>query len=78
MNNNVYLDPVAMSNNIKNLCESRNITATKLHNALGDVSVQGCHKWLRGDGSIPSLDNLVRIAHYLDVSLDEIVAITRY
>ncbi|MBQ8317228.1 MAG: helix-turn-helix transcriptional regulator [Lachnospiraceae bacterium] len=78
MNNNVYLDPVAMSNNIKNLCESRNITATKLHNALGDVSVQGCHKWLRGDGSIPSLDNLVRIAHYLDVSLDELVAITRY
>lgn len=55
--------------NIKTLCETRNITITALERAL-DFSVASISKWKDGN---PSLLKVMQVAQYFNVTLDFLV-----
>ncbi|MBR1796482.1 MAG: helix-turn-helix transcriptional regulator [Clostridiales bacterium] len=65
------IDMKKTGDNIRDLCERRNISVKEIHAALG-VSSQAVYKWFRGE-SVPSIDNLVALADMLDVSVSDII-----
>ena len=46
---------------------------TDVQTILGFNTPQAIFKWMRGD-AMPSIDNIVILAHILDVPIDEIIA----
>lgn len=65
------IDVVKTGNNIKRLCIEKDIKVADLANAM-QISAPAIYKWMRGDG-IPSIDNLIRLADILEITIDEIV-----
>lgn len=60
--------------NIKLLMKKRYITVKNLQKVLGFNTPTAIYKWLSGY-TMPSLDNLVILSKYLDVSIDEILVL---
>ena len=66
------INMTATGSNIKTLIKAKGIRVTELQNILGFNTPQSIFKWMRGE-SIPSIDNLVILAHILNVTIDEII-----
>lgn len=66
------INMTATGSNIKTLIKAKGIKVTELQNILGFNTPQSIFKWMRGE-SIPSIDNLVILAHILNVTIDEII-----
>lgn len=60
--------------NIKALIKTKGLKITDVQNILGFNTPQAIFKWMRGD-AMPSIDNMVILAHLLDVTVDQIIII---
>ncbi len=70
------IDTEATSKNIKDIMKARNITPKEVQTVLELESVQSVYKWLNPKSkSIPSLDNLIRLAKILNCSIEDIIII---
>ncbi len=70
------IDTEATSKNIKDILKARNITPKEVQTVLELESVQSVYKWLNPKSkSIPSLDNLIRLAKILNCSIEDIIII---
>ncbi len=62
--------------NLKKLIEEKGLTPNDIRDILNLKSVQSVYKWYataNGKGSsVPSVDNVIILAHVIGVSLDEI------
>lgn len=66
------INMTATGTNIKALIKAKGLRVTELQNILGFNTPQSIFKWMRGE-SIPSIDNLVILAHILNVTIDEMI-----
>ncbi len=73
----ITVDPYGTGQKIKALMKERNISVNELSDKLGFTTTHAVYKWFRGE-NLPTLDNLVAIAHILEVSMDYIVAVKAY
>lgn len=62
----------ATGSNIKALIKANGLKITEIQNAYGMNTPQSIYKWLRGE-MLPSIDNLVILAHILNTSIDKII-----
>ena len=62
----------ATGSNIKALIKAHGLKITEIQNVCGFNTPQSIFKWMRGE-ALPSLDNLVILAHILNVTIDEII-----
>ena len=60
--------------NIKALLKARGLKIDDVPNICGFNTPQAIFKWMRGD-AMPSIDNLVILAHMLGVTIDQIIII---
>ncbi len=63
-------------NNIHTLCGERKVNISTLENKLG-LSTGLISRWRHND-TMPSLENIIKIADFFDVSLDEIVRVSSF
>ena len=68
------LDAKATGKNIRRLMDEANITPTDIQALMGFTTVQAIYKWFHGK-NMPTLDNLVILAAFLDVTIDDIVIV---
>ena len=66
------IDLAATGVNIKALIKSKGLKVTDVQTVFGFNTPQAIFKWIRGD-ALPSIDNLVILAHILDVTIDTII-----
>ena len=66
------IDMTATGSNIKTLIKEKGLKVAEIQNILGFNTPQSIFKWMRGE-SMPSIDNLVMLAHILNVTIDEII-----
>lgn len=64
----------ATGSNIKALIKAHGLSAADIQNIYGFNTPQSVYKWLRGE-MLPTIDNLVILAHILGVTIDEIIII---
>ena len=68
------IDTEATCRNIKTILEERGITPKEVQHALQLDSVQAVYKWISPrNKTMPSLDSLVQLAHFLDCDIEEIL-----
>ncbi len=68
------IDTEATCRNIKAILEERGITPKEVQHALQLDSVQAVYKWISPrNKTMPSLDSLVQLAHFLDCDIEEIL-----
>jgi Predicted transcriptional regulators len=60
--------------NIKALIKTKGLKVSDIQNGCGFNTPQAIFKWMRGD-AMPSIDNLVILAHMLGVTIDQIIII---
>ena len=70
--NAIAIDNVATGEAIKAACRMRGWTISSLSEILSFTSAQAVYNWLEGK-SKPTLDNLVKIAYLLEISLMELI-----
>ena len=58
--------------NIKALLKTKGFKVVDVQNKLGFNTPQAIFKWMRGD-TMPTIDNMVILAHLLDVTIDKII-----
>ncbi|HPY85271.1 MAG TPA: helix-turn-helix transcriptional regulator [Ruminococcus flavefaciens] len=68
------INMTATGANIKALIKTKGLRVTDVQTILGFNTPQAIFKWMRGD-AMPSIDNMVILAHLLDVTIDEILII---
>ena len=68
------IDMPATGANIKTLLKSKGLKVADVQNMCGFNTPQAIFKWMRGD-AMPSIDNLVILAHLLGVTIDQIIVI---
>lgn len=68
------INMTATGANIKALIKTKGLKVTDVQNILGFNTPQAIFKWMRGD-AMPSIDNIVILAHLLDVTVDQIIII---
>lgn len=68
------INMAATGANIKALIRARGFTISDVQARCGFHTPQAIFKWMRGD-AMPSIDNMVILAHLLDVSIDKIIII---
>ena len=68
------INMTATGANIKYLIKTRGFKVADVQNMLGFNTPQAIFKWMRGD-AMPSIDNMVILAHLLDVTIDEIIIV---
>lgn len=61
-----------IGDNIKQILRKRDIKPYKLAKEL-DIDVSGLYKLLRNKSYNPTIDTLIKLADYLDITLDELV-----
>ena len=71
---NPTVNMTATGANIKALIRTRGLKVAEVQNILGFNTPQAIFKWMRGD-AMPSIDNMVILAHLLDVTIDEIIIV---
>ena len=68
------IDMAATGANIRALMKSKGLKVADIQNGCGFNTPQAIFKWMRGD-TLPSIDNMVILAHLLDVTIDQILVI---
>ena len=68
----VTIDVTKTGQNIKQLLKWRNKRVKDAQAALGFHPPQAIYMWMRGE-RMPSIDNLVILADFLDVMVDDII-----
>ena len=68
------INMAATGSNIRALLKARNLKVADVQNTCGFNTPQAIFKWMRGD-AMPSIDNLVILAHLLGVTIDQIIVI---
>ena len=68
------INMAATGANIKSLLKSKGLKVADVQNMCGFNMPQAIFKWMRGD-AMPSIDNLVILAHLLGVTIDQIIVI---
>ncbi|MBE6864356.1 MAG: helix-turn-helix transcriptional regulator [Ruminococcus flavefaciens] len=63
---------IATGANIRALIKAKGLKVADVQTVFGFNTPQAIFKWMRGD-AMPSIDNIVILAHILDVSIDEII-----
>ena len=66
------IDMIATGANIKALIKNKGLKVADVQIRCGFNTPQAIFKWMRGD-AMPSIDNMVILAHILDVPIDEII-----
>ena len=66
------IDMIATGANIRALIKDKGLKVTDVQTAFGFNTPQAIFKWMRGD-AMPSIDNMVILAHILDVPIDKII-----
>jgi transcriptional regulator with XRE-family HTH domain len=66
------IDMIATGANIRALIKAKGLKVADVQTVFGFNTPQAIFKWMRGD-AMPSIDNIVILAHILDVSIDEII-----
>ena len=66
------INMAATGANIRALIRARGLTIADVQNGCGFRTPQAIFKWMRGD-TMPTIDNLVILAHLLDVTIDRII-----
>ncbi|MCC0671635.1 helix-turn-helix transcriptional regulator [Clostridioides sp. ES-S-0145-01] len=61
-----------IGDNINQILRKRDIKPYKLAKEL-NIDVSGLYKLLRNKSSNPTIDTLIKLADYLDITLDELV-----
>ena len=64
----------ATGSNIKSLIKANGLKVAEIQAVYGFNTPQSIFKWMRGE-AMPSIDNLVILAHILGVSIDRIIII---
>ena len=70
------IDLPATGMNIGILMKMNGISAADVADRMGFSSRNAVYKWIKGE-SLPTLDNIVILAELLDVTVEEILVITR-
>ena len=70
------IDMVNTGLNITRLRKANNLSVKEVQDVLGVNTPQALYKWERGL-TLPTLDNLVILAELFNVSLEDILAITK-
>ena len=68
------INMAATGANIKTLLKARGLKVADVQATFGFNTPQAIFKWMRGD-AMPSIDNLVILAHLLGVTIDQIIVI---
>lgn len=68
------IDVEATSNNLKQICKRKGVSARFLMNLLHLTSPTAVYKWYSGR-NLPSIDNMIVIAKFLDVGVEDIVVL---
>ena len=68
------INMAATGANIKTLLKARGLKVAHVQNMCGFNTPQAIFKWMRCD-AMPSIDNLVILAHLLGVTIDQIIII---
>lgn len=68
------IDMEATGRNLWQLARSEGRSVRDLGAAVGGITYQAVYKWLKGQ-AMPSVDNLVILADYLQVSIEDILVI---
>ncbi len=66
------INMAATGANIRALIKAKGLKIADVQNMCGFNTPQAVFKWMRGD-AMPSIDNMVILAHILDVPIDEII-----
>ena len=66
------IDAIATGANIRTLIKNKGLKIADIQTIFGFRTPQAIFKWMRGD-ALPSLDNIVILAHILDVTIDKII-----
>ena len=66
------INMIATGANIRALIKGKGLKVADVQTVFGFNTPQAIFKWLRGD-ALPSIDNLVILAHILDVTIDTIL-----
>lgn len=66
------IDMIATGANIRALIKDKGLKVADVQTVFGFNTPQAIFKWMRGD-AMPSIDNIVILAHILDVPIDEII-----
>ncbi len=70
------IDVKATGANIKHIIKARGLRIAEVQERCGFNTPQAIFKWMRGD-TVPTIDNLIILADMLDVTLDQIIIVTR-
>ena len=68
------INMAATGSNIRALLKAKGIKVADVQHTCGFNTPQAIFKWMRGD-AMPSIDNLVILAHLLGVTIDQIIII---
>ncbi|HOA63628.1 MAG TPA: helix-turn-helix transcriptional regulator [Bacilli bacterium] len=71
------VDLKATGKRIKHLREQHNMSVRDLQIQLGFESPQAIYKWQWGE-SLPSIDNLIILAHIFNCTINDIIVTTIY
>ena len=71
---NPTINMTATGANIRTLIRTKGLKVADVQNMLGFNTPQAIFKWMRGD-AMPTIDNMVILAHILDVAIDDIIII---
>ncbi len=66
------INMAATGANIRALIKAKGLKIADVQNMCGFNTPQAVFKWMRGD-AMPSIDNMVILAHILDVPIDKII-----
>ena len=70
------IDVAATGANIKSMMRTKGFKVSDVQARCGFNTPQAIFKWMRGD-AMPSIDNMVILAHLLDVPIDRIIVLNR-
>ena len=68
------IDTKATGAKIKAIMKEKGFKIGDIQDKCGFNTPQAIFKWMRGD-AMPSIDNMVILAHLLDVTIDEIIIV---
>ena len=74
--NTPFINTVATGQNINRLRAAAGLTVRDMQMIFGFTTPQAIYKWIHGT-ALPTIDNLVILADVLDVTMDEIIVVTR-
>ena len=70
------IDTEATCNRLKEMFDERGLKPKDIQNALQLDSIQAVYKWISPKyKTMPSLDSLVQLAHFMDCNLEDILVL---